>query len=70
MIFLSKRSSSGDDLRQQVDAALRDIDQQRTADQMEPGATTANASETLPANAGADDSAASDTIVGASNFFG
>jgi len=70
MIFMSTRNSSGDDLRQQVDTALRDIDQQRPAGQPENDATTASANETLPSNAGADDTATSDTIIGASNFFG
>jgi len=69
MIFMSKPQPTGGDLRDQVDAALRDIgDRQNPSDTLEGAASGAKANEVVAPTAGED--SMTEAGIGASNFFG
>jgi hypothetical protein len=70
MIFMSKPSPAGADLREQLDAALRELGEHpRSPEHMEDAAAGAKPADVVSPSSGADEST-SDTVVGASNFFG
>jgi hypothetical protein len=70
MIFMSKPPPAGADLREQLDAALRELGEHpKPSEHMEDAATGAKPADDLSPG-GAGDEGDSDTITGASNFFG
>ena len=66
---MSKPQPAGSDLREQVEAALRDLgDHHKSSDTLEDAASGAKPSEAVAPTAGED--ATTEACVGASNFFG